>query len=345
MPTLSSVFAPLGDHLLTANSRGKLQIWQVPQPDNFLGTPPALIASRQIHNCPVYCLIFITANSQLLLVSASDEDICIWSWEALLMEGTGKGPLARLQSPQHAHRRGGLGPLAETTSIAFDPSSATLYSGSGNGNAYAWDLSNHKCVTTYSGHTDMIHCLGLRRRHGQLVTGSEDSTMRLWDVRSAVCAHVLSPSLPPMTSQSAARAAPDAPVRESAPSLWCGCLALDEAENWLAAGWGAGFISTVEMRSLACVGCLPTSAPPQAVAFLPHSDARLVSIGAEKSVYTWKVTGELETRAACSSPSAFALAARAGADGDVTVAVGGFAPAVDIFYDMSHKAVSLPIVV
>ena len=79
------------------------------------------------------------------------------------------------------------------------------------------------------------------------------------------------------------------------------------------------------------------AAAPQAVAFMPGSDSQLVSVGAEACVYHWKITGALQTRAACSSPSAFSLATRPLDDGGCLAAVGGVGGTVDLFYDMSFS--------
>ena len=59
--------------------------------------------------------------------------------------------------------------------------------------------------------------------------------------------------------------------------------------------------------------------------------------------YHWKVTGELLTRSTCCSPSAFALASDGSSDGRQMVVVGGSSPAVDMFCDLSHKAVSFAV--
>lgn len=66
-------------------------------------------------------------------------------------------------------------------------------------------------------------------------------------------------------------------------------------------------------------------------------------MGAECGLYNWKLTGELETRATCSSASALALATSripGSADGKM-VAVGGSEGTVDIFVDTSHRAFTL----
>eukprot|EP00967_Tisochrysis_lutea_P063164 scaffold81391_cov44-Tisochrysis_lutea.AAC.2 len=57
--------------------------------------------------------------------------------------------------------------------------------------------------------------------------------------------------------------------------------------------------------------------------------------------YNWSLTGELHTRALCSSPSVYALSARRFEGRGVVVAAGGSADGVDIFMDTSHRAYTL----
>ena len=94
-------------------------------------------------------------------------------------------------------------------------------------------------------------------------------------------------------------------------------------------------------NTLASVACMPTSAAPTAACFLPGSDFNVVSIGSESALYSWRLTGELETRAACSSPTALGLSVNQLTGGAQVVAVGGSAGTVDIFTDTSHRAFTL----
>ena len=76
--------------------------------------------------------------------------------------------------------RGGVGPLPETNALAVDAAAGLLYSASGDGNAYAWDLKTHSRVRAYEGHTDLLHCLALCPQRRQLFSGSEDGRVLAW---------------------------------------------------------------------------------------------------------------------------------------------------------------------
>ena len=332
-------FSPDGSHLVGATSRGLLLIWKLASSASAATgsttalalAPPTLTGKLQAHTSTIYSLAFAPGD---MLITGSDEEMRGWRWSQLLA-GT-VAPLFELRNPTHALRRGGVGPLPETNALAVDAAAGLLYSASGDGNAYAWDLKTHSRVRAYEGHTDLLHCLALCPQRRQLFSGSEDGSLRLWDVRAHKCAQVLRPHAPPLCP----------PGGEKAPSSggWCACAAVDADENWLVAGWGDGFLCSVELSTLSCLACLPTAAPPQALCFEAGAGAAVLSVGAEAALYRWKLTGECATRATTSSPSVWALATHAtAADGAPLVATAGASAALDLFVDPSHRAIAVPI--
>ena len=79
----------------------------------------------------------------------------------------------------------------------------------------------------------------------------------------------------------------------------------------------------------------------QAVCFEPGSDFRFLSVGAEPGLYSWDLSGEIASRASCSSPSIFSVATMALPSGGQLVAAGGSACTIDLFTDPSHRTVTL----
>ena len=119
----------------------------------------------------------------------------------------------------------------------------------------------------------------------QLVTGGEDGAVRLWDVRAATCAHVVTPATLAAGAASGHGSASASAAGGGGGSLgsvgggWCGCVAVDEAETWLVAGWGDAFLCSIDLNNLACVACMPTASSPLAAAFEPSSDFHIITIG------------------------------------------------------------------
>ena len=373
-----TVFSPCGTYLVCGTGAGTLHVWKFPSEANREESDyeiPAHAAQLQAHGSAIYALAFAQTQSGLLLLSSADEEIRGWRWDAILAAAAKPSvePVLRLINPQTALRRGGLGQLSETSALAVDASAGRLYSAAGDGNAYAWDLSSGQCVATYNAEVgEPLHCLTLCQRRRQLVTGGEDGAVRLWDLRAsgARCAHVLTPTTAPLVptngpfvnTSGMAAAAVDAATGTAGGSSgggggggggvgssdsgggsggWCGCVAVDDAETWLVAGWGDAFLCSIDLNTNACVACMPTAAAPLAVCFEPGSDFHLVSVGAEPGLYRWTLTGELETRATCSSPSALGLAVSKRPGGTKAIAVGGSQGTVDVFADTSHRAFTL----
>ena len=95
----------------------------------------------------------------------------------------GGGHLARrLAARLTRRRRPGRRPQRQHPSP--DAAAGLLYSASGDGNAYAWDLKTHSRVRAYEGHTDLLHCLALCPQRRQLFSGSEDGSLFVWEEES-----------------------------------------------------------------------------------------------------------------------------------------------------------------
>lgn len=68
----------------------------------------------------------------------------------------------------------------ETNGLMIDPQNDLhFYSVCGDNCAYAWDLSTHQIIGKFVGHTDYVHCV-IVGSDGEIVTGSEDGTVRFW---------------------------------------------------------------------------------------------------------------------------------------------------------------------
>ena len=60
-----------------------------------------------------------------------------------------------------------------------------MASGSREGNIYLWNLENPQRTSVLKGHTDCIRTFTFSPNGKQLVSGAEDETVRVWDVKSA----------------------------------------------------------------------------------------------------------------------------------------------------------------
>jgi WD40 repeat protein len=67
-----------------------------------------------------------------------------------------------------------------------------LVSGAESNDIKVWDMasSDFKCVRTMTGHTDMVLCLVVSP-YGQLLSGSVDKSIKVWDVKTWTCERTL----------------------------------------------------------------------------------------------------------------------------------------------------------
>ena len=143
--------SPCGRYLFAGTGHGKLHAWRLSPPpdvsDPLSFAPPTLCGTVQAHGCAIYSLTFApSAEGGHLLLSGSDEEIRGWRMDELVAPNAVPRARLQLQNPRGELRRGGLGPLSETSALVLDPSSSVLYSAAGDGNAYAWDLGTLKCT-------------------------------------------------------------------------------------------------------------------------------------------------------------------------------------------------------
>jgi len=183
---------------------------------------PHITFHAQDTHSPINKLHFF--NDQVLL-SSGDVDIKIWNWtmikeilENFITKYTEKQQqqqqsnsvfplpppsktfkivdvkqisLSIINSPQVQGMRGQLSEKAEINGI--DSFGSTLFFASGNNNAYSWDLNHMQNISVFKGHTDYLHEIKYNSAYHNLLTTSEDSTVRIWDSKSAKCTNILNP--------------------------------------------------------------------------------------------------------------------------------------------------------
>ena len=54
-----------------------------------------------------------------------------------------------------------------------------------------WDLEQNRVIRSYHGHLSGVYCIGMHPSMDIIGTGSRDSTLRLWDIRTKAQIHVL----------------------------------------------------------------------------------------------------------------------------------------------------------
>lgn len=69
-------------------------------------------------------------------------------------------------------------------SLAFDPGSGTLASGSADNTVRLWDAQSGQLLRTLEGHTEEVGSLAFNPQSGTLASASDDGTVKLWEVHN-----------------------------------------------------------------------------------------------------------------------------------------------------------------
>ncbi|PSN29091.1 THO complex subunit 6 [Blattella germanica] len=162
-----------------------------------------------------------------------------------------------------------------------------LYAGCGDNRIYVFSLEDGKLIRTMEGHDDYIHsihCMG-----SQLVSGSEDGSVRLWDVKQKTHTNIVQPHL----SDKLAR-----------PHLgkWIGSAALND--DWLVCGGGPR-LSLWHLRSLDVTTAFQLDDAGIHVAMF--YDDRIMAGGASPNFYNLNYTGDIYAQIPFSSTCIYSV--------------------------------------
>ena len=107
--------------------------------------------------------VALSQNDRFLLSSSHDSTIRLWDRQTGECLKTYKG-----------HKDG-------VATVVFSPGGQYVVSGGADGTVRIWEMETTRCVRTFSGHTQAVTSL-IFTPDGQAVTGSKDSTLRLWEL-------------------------------------------------------------------------------------------------------------------------------------------------------------------
>jgi len=81
------------------------------------------------------------------------------------------------------------GPSQEIEWIQWHRKGDVILAGSGDGSTWMWHGPWLKFMQVFTGHEGRVHCGGFTPNGKLVVTGSEDSTLRVWDPQTGKCKH------------------------------------------------------------------------------------------------------------------------------------------------------------
>jgi WD40 repeat protein len=165
-PIGSPAFAADGQHIATASvSDGLLWLWKIGTPEALLVIPEAA------DNCTLEAIVFhpngkyvAVGGIDWLATSGHDGALCVWDLEA-------RDKLITME--------------AGVTALTFDSNGRYLAAGtfSQKGQSVVvWDFDKQEKVFDLPGHHDRINAVAFSPDGSWLVSGSDDCTVRVWNV-------------------------------------------------------------------------------------------------------------------------------------------------------------------
>nr|XP_019575171.1 PREDICTED: THO complex subunit 6 homolog isoform X1 [Rhinolophus sinicus] len=345
MTIFSQSVSPCGKFLAAGNNYGQIAIFSLSaalsSEAKEESKKPAV--TFQAHDGPVYCMV----STDRHMFSAGDGEVKAWLWAEILKKGCKE--LWRRQPPYRTSLE-----VPEINALLLIPKENSLILAGGDCQLHMMDLEtgsftvrglwswgshggvwagilSGSCPDTVPllqralrGHTDYIHCLALRERSPEVLSGGEDGAVRLWDLRSAKEVQTIEVYKHEECSR---------PHN----GRWIGCLATDS--DWMVCGGGPA-LTLWHLRSSTPTTIFPMRAPQKHVTF--YQDL-ILSAGQGPCVNQWQLSGELKAQVPGSSPGLLSLSLNqqpAAPECKVLTAAGNSCR-VDVFTNLGYRAFSL----
>uniref|UniRef100_A0A667XBY3 THO complex 6 n=1 Tax=Myripristis murdjan TaxID=586833 RepID=A0A667XBY3_9TELE len=295
MSVFSQSFSPCGRFLAAANNYGEIALFSLSSalsPDaTELSQKPILTFTA--HEGPVFCLL--STDSQLL--SAGNGEISAWSWAELIKKAYCYPSLLRSSLE-----------IPEINAMVINPRDNSLIVGGGDNNIHVMDLEQGNFKSVLHGHTDYIHCLSIREREGEILSGGEDGAVRIWGEQS--CAR-------PQYGK------------------WISCLTTDS--DWMLCGGGPS-LSLWHLRSLSPTSIFSLPGCQRQATF--YQDM-ILTVGEGPCVSHCLLGGDVKAQIPCTPQSLNTLALNTNSTEHRVLTVGGSSDHIDVFTNLSYRAFSL----
>lgn len=209
----------------------------------------------------------------------------------------------------------------EINYLWLDEDNAMIYCGCGDNNIYACSLENGLITRTFTGHSDYIHSLDGNAANNQIVSASEDGTVRFWDVRQP--------------KKSTSKIEPHKKEQLTRPEFgkWVGTVSM--SDDWLVCGGGPKF-SMWHLRSGDFTMPLEFPGKIHESAFIGD---RIIVAGDCKTLHQYTFNGDLVAEIPVSSPSVYSVAWIDTPNKLLTI--GGSSNSVDVCTNFTYRDFSL----
>ncbi|XP_064172260.1 THO complex subunit 6 homolog [Anguilla rostrata] len=313
MSVFSQSFSHCGRFLAAGNNYGEIAVFSL---SSALSPEATKISQKPIltftaHEAPVFSLL----STDTHLLSAGNGEISAWSWAELTKRNTKSIWTRRPQYKSSLE-------IPEINAMIINPRDNSLVVGGGDNNVHIMDLESGVFKSVLQGHSDYIHCLSIREREGEILSGGEDGAVRIWDSRTGQTVHCIEV----YKYEDCAR---------PQYGKWISCLATDS--EWMLCGGGPA-LSLWHLRTLSPTSVFPLSGCQRQAAF--YQDL-ILSVGEGKVVSHCLMGGEVKSLIPCTPPSLNTLAINTNSTEHRVLTVGGSSDQIDVFTNLSYRAFSL----
>ncbi|XP_064151512.1 THO complex subunit 6 homolog isoform X2 [Loxodonta africana] len=340
MTVFSQSVSPCGKFLAAGNNYGQIAIFSLSAALSSEAKEESKkpVVTFQAHDGPVYSMV----STDRQLVSAGDGEVKAWLWAEILKKGSKE--LWRCQPPYRTSLE-----VPEINSLLLVPKENSLILAGGDCQLHTMDLETGAFTRALRGHTDYIHCLALRERSpevlsGDLRTAKEVQTIEVYKHEVRPCPSPILLALPQLLCIRNSLLPPS----RSAPGPTTG--AGSDAWQPTQTGWdpclsgqvcgGGPALTLWHLRSSTPTTIFPMRAPQKHVTF--YQDL-ILSAGQGPCVNQWQLSGELKAQVPGSSPGLLSLSLNqqpAAPECKVLTAAGNSCR-VDVFTNLGYRAFSL----
>ncbi|XP_017552857.1 THO complex subunit 6 homolog [Pygocentrus nattereri] len=313
MSVFSQSFSPCGRFLAAGNNYGEIAVFSLSaalSPDaTDMSQKPILTFTA--HEGPVFMLL----STDTHLLSAGNGEISAWSWVELTKRST-KAVWTRRPNYKTSLE------IPEINAMIINQKDNSLIVGGGDNNIHIMDMETGIFKSVLQGHTDYIHCLALKEREGEILSGGEDGAVRIWDSRTSQAVHCIEV----FKYEECTR-----------PQFgkWISCLATDS--DWMLCGGGPS-LSLWHLRSMSPTSVFPLAGCQRDAMF--YQDM-ILAVGEGPHVSHCLLGGSVKAQIPCTSPSLNTLALNLSSTEHRVMTVAGSSDQIDVFTNFSYRAFSL----
>lgn len=314
MTIFSQCFSPCGKFLAVGNNLGQIGVFSLSSALSSEATEQSKEPSAvfQAHAGPVYSL----TSSERHLISAGGNEVKGWLWGDVCKKGcveawsrTAPSSRSSLETP-------------EINSLVLNQKDNSLLLGGGSCHIHTMDLESGTFTMTLQGHEDFIHCLSLREQHKECVSGSEDGSVRLWDLRTGSQVH----KIEVYKYEECAR---------PQYGKWISCVATDS--DWMVCG-GGPMLSLWHLRSFTPTTILPIQESQQQVMF--YQDM-ILSAGQAPHINHCQINGDLRAQIPSTPSAIYSLNVNEISQENKVLTAAGSSSKIDVFTNFRYRAFSL----